>query len=85
MDDIEQTVIDYLRSRALQKSISEALDGSSRLMEMGVLDSLELMSLVTHMEQSYGVTLPDQEFIPENFETPRTIAALIRRVRTSAP
>jgi len=85
MDDIEQTVIDYLRSRALQKSISEALDGSSRLMEMGVLDSLELMSLVTHMEESYGVTLPDQEFIPENFETPRTIADLIRRVRTSAP
>lgn len=84
MDDIEQTVIDYLRSRALRNSTARALDGSSHLMEMGILDSLELMALVTHMEQFYGFTLPDGEFVPENFETPRSIAALIRRVKTGA-
>lgn len=84
MDDIEQSVIDYLRSRAVGKASSASLDGSSRLMETGILDSLELMSLVTHVEQAYGFSLPDEEFVPENFETPRTIADLIRRVKASA-
>lgn len=84
MDDVEQFVIDYLRSRTSSRSVSGALDGSSRLLESGLLDSLELMSLVTHLEQAYGFTLPDDEFVPENFETPRTIADMIRRV-TSRP
>lgn len=84
MDDVEQFVIDYLRSRTSSRSASGALDGSSRLLESGLLDSLELMSLVTHLEQAYGFTLPDDEFVPENFETPRTITDMIRRV-TSRP
>ena len=80
MNDVETFVIDYLRSRTLNRSASDALDGTSRLHESGLLDSLELMSLVTHLEQSYGFSLPDDEFVPENFETPRTIADMIRRV-----
>ncbi len=80
MNDVEQFVIDYLRSRALSRSTAGALDGASRLMESGILDSLELMSLVSHVEQAYGFTLPDEEFVPENFETPRAIADMIKRV-----
>lgn len=81
MDDVEQFVIDYLRSRALTRSTSGALDGASRLMESGILDSLGLMSLVNHVEAAYGFILPDDDFVPENFETPRTIAAMIKRLR----
>ena len=84
MDDTEQFVIDYLRSRSLHASRSAALDVNSRLMESGMLDSLELMSLVTHLEQAYSFSLPDEEFVPENFETPATIAKMVRRVRATA-
>jgi acyl carrier protein len=80
MDDVEQFVIEYLRSRTLNRSVSDALDSESPLMELGVLDSLGLMSLVSHVEQSYGFTLPDGDFVPENFETPRSIAAMIKRL-----
>jgi acyl carrier protein len=84
MDDVEQFVIEYLRSRSLTRSVSDALNGESRLMELGVLDSLGLMSLVSHVEQAYGFTLPDEEFAPENFETPRTIADMIKRIRAGS-
>jgi 2-hydroxymuconate-semialdehyde hydrolase len=80
MDDVEQFVIEYLRSRSVTRSVSEALDGESRLMELGVLDSLGLMSLVSHVEQAYGFTLPDADFVPENFETPRSITTMIKRL-----
>jgi acyl carrier protein len=84
MDDVEQFVIEYLQSRSLTRSTSGALNSDSKLMEAGMLDSLDLMSLVNHMEQAYGFTLPDDEFVPENFETPRSIAGMIKRVRAAA-
>lgn len=80
MDDVEQSVIEYFRSRAVGRSAAGALDSSFRLMESGLLDSMEIMSLVTHLEQAYGFALPDDEFVPENFETPGTIAQMVRRV-----
>lgn len=84
MDDVEQFVIDYLKSRSMTKATSDALNSDSRLMEMGVLDSLGLMSLVSHVEESYKFSLPDDEFAPENFETPATIAAMIKRLSAAA-
>jgi acyl carrier protein len=49
-------------------------------MESGLLDSMGIMSLVTHLEQTYSFALPDEEFVPENFETPSTIANMVKRV-----
>ena len=84
MDKHEQFVIDYLRTRPLTRTASGALDSDSRLVESGLLDSLELMSLVGHLEQVYGFTLPGEEFVPENFETPRSIANMIKRLSPGA-
>lgn len=83
MNDIEQVVIDYLKSRSVNRATSGALNSDTRLMEAGILDSLGLMSLLNHVEQAYGFTVPDDEFVPENFETPRTIANMIQRIRST--
>jgi len=80
MDNIEQSIIEYLRSRDVGSLPAGALDGSTRLMESGLLDSMGIMSLVTHLEQTYSFALPDEEFVPENFETPGTIANMVKRV-----
>lgn len=79
MDNVEQAVLDYLRSRPLTESQAGALNSETRLMESGILDSLELMALVSHVEQQYGFHLKDDEFAPENFATPRSVAEMIRR------
>jgi acyl carrier protein len=83
VDDIEQAVLGYLRSRPVAASEADTLNGETRLMESGILDSLELMSLVSHIEQQYGFNLRDDEYVPENFQTPRTIADMIRRAIAS--
>jgi acyl carrier protein len=48
-------------------------------MERGLLDSLELISLISHVEDVYGVTVPPGEYVPENFATARNIAEMIKR------
>jgi acyl carrier protein len=76
MDDIDQMVLDYLRSRPSAKSRASGLTGETRLMESGILDSLELMSLVTYLEERYRFNLPGNEYMPENFKTPRSVAEI---------
>ena len=81
MDDVEQLIVNYLSSRDLSES-SEPLTATSALMQRGLLDSLELMSLVHHLEETFGVRVPPDEYLPETFETPQSIANMVKRLRT---
>ena len=51
------------------------------LLEKGLLDSLSILKTVTFCEEQFGITIPDDEVLPDHFETVRTIAALVERVR----
>ena len=46
----------------------------------GILDSFDLLTLVTEIEANYGINIPLEEVIPENFETPETIYKLLRKL-----
>ena len=83
MDEIEQFIVEHLRSRDLGET-SEPLHATTKLMEKGVLDSLELMSLMHRLEEEYGIRVPAREYVPETFDTPRSIAAMVKRVRMAA-
>jgi acyl carrier protein len=50
------------------------------LIEQGILDSIEILNLVAFLEERFAITLPVEEFVPENFSTPAAIAALVGRL-----
>ncbi|MGV4988828.1 acyl carrier protein [Streptomyces sp. NPDC001709] len=49
------------------------------LIEKGILDSLGLLSLVTHLENSLGIQVDDGDIIPENLGTLRSIDQYVAR------
>lgn len=55
----------------------------TKLLSQGLLDSLLLMNLLAFLERKYGIQIPDEEIVPENFETPRAIRSLISRLATA--
>lgn len=55
----------------------EAIDD---LYEEGVLDSLDMVRLVTEIGIEFDVQIPAEELIPENFQNVNTIWALIERL-----
>jgi 2-hydroxymuconate-semialdehyde hydrolase len=64
--------------------VTELLDGSgddlqtdTPLLELGVLDSLSMMSLLQHVEKQYGIKVHEDEIVPENFETLERIADML--------
>ena len=50
------------------------------LVDDGILDSLDIVTLVTEIDAAYGVTIPAEEIIPENFNSAEALMALIRRL-----
>ena len=53
--------------------------GSGDFVEDGYLDSFDIISLVSQLEERYGIQIDGLDIVPENFCTVEAIAALIRK------
>jgi acyl carrier protein len=54
------------------------------LIENHVVDSLSLFMLVAFLEEQFGITVSDEELLPENFGTLGAIAGLIEKKRVAS-
>jgi acyl carrier protein len=62
----------------------ELLDGDPApddLIAVGFLDSLGVEQMVAFVEETFGVTFDDEDFVPENLASIDALAALIDRKR----
>lgn len=48
------------------------------------VDSLEVMNLVSQLEEGFGMMIPGDELVPENFKTLDDIVALLTRMGAGA-
>ncbi len=46
----------------------------------GILDSLDIVALITEINSTFDVSIPAEEIVPENFESVETLWALISRL-----
>ena len=52
-----------------------------RLVEDGILDSFDIVSIVAELDGALGVRIGAEELVPENFNSARALWALVRRHR----
>lgn len=45
----------------------------------GLLDSFDIISLVSMLEEKYGIKVDGQDIVPENFSSLDAIAALVKK------
>ena len=50
------------------------------LIDDGILDSLDIVTLVTEIDATLGVTIPAEEIVPENFNSAEALFALVERL-----
>jgi acyl carrier protein len=53
------------------------LGTSTRLLELGVLNSMEIVRLTAFIENRFGVAVPAEMTLAKNFETLTAIAAMV--------
>jgi acyl carrier protein len=67
---------------AILKDIHEDVDFEleDNLVDDGILDSLDIVTLITEINSEFGVSIPPEEIIPENFNSAEALFDLIQRL-----
>ncbi len=55
-------------------------ENTEGLIDDAILDSLDIVTLITEIDAQFGVVIPPEEIIPENFNSAQSIMALINRI-----
>jgi len=63
---------------------SPELDDDTELLGSGLIDSLSLVAAVTQLEARFGFTFMPESLVPETFETPATLHAVVVNDLTGA-
>ena len=72
---------EFIAEVAEQKGIGDISDEED-LTENGILDSLAIFRLIQFLEDTFGIRIPDEEILNENFES---IAGIGRFVNAKLP
>jgi acyl carrier protein len=68
-DDIRGCLIDIDVIRD-----DESLDPDESLFERGLIDSLGITILITHLEKKYAIRVPQHDLLPDHFDSINAIA-----------
>ena len=68
-------VIDILQELRPEFDITTSED----YIEDGMLDSFDVVSLVSMMDKEYGISIKGREIVPENFSSLAKIHALVKK------
>src|SRR5262249_44424935 len=78
-----EIVTAWIRSSAQARFPASEVDTQTNIIETGLLDSVEILYLVGFLEERFGIAVPVEEFVPENFTSARAITELVDRLSRS--
>lgn len=82
MSDIKAALRRYIEDNFIMGTGAAALGDADSFLEHHVLDSTGFLELITHLEETYGIRVGDDEMVPENLDSLDAVAAYIARKRT---
>lgn len=75
-DDIFNNLQNYIATEVLEGE-DVGLESDTPLLEIGVLNSIEIMSMVRYIEDEFNVTLPMKSIHAENFKNLDVISEMV--------
>ncbi len=56
-------------------------DACETLIDDGVLDSFAILSIVSELQDEFGITITPADIIPENFNSAKALWAMVERLQ----
>lgn len=78
MTNEEKIICDYFVARIFDNAEDHGLDEESLLLEWGILNSLQILSLVDFLENQFSIKIKPEDLRPENLATITAIAKMVR-------
>jgi acyl carrier protein len=78
-----ETVRDFVIENFLYGEDSMLKEDTSFL-EEGIIDSTGILELIAFLEETYGLTIRDEEYVPGNFDTLANVARFLERKLSAA-
>ena len=79
----DAAVVEGLRtfiSRQMLEGEDIGLTATTPLLELGILNSMEVLSLIAFIESRFEVVVPPDQILADNFKDLQTIAGLVTRL-----
>lgn len=74
----EDRIKELLASNLQWSGSWEEVDEDYPLLERRVIDSLGMITLISLLEEEFGVAIDDGDVVPSNFRTIKDIAGLVK-------
>lgn len=84
MNQLKTELRQYVIENFLFGQDSAVLTDDVSFLEQGLIDSTGVLEIVAHLEQTYRVSVEDEELIPLNFDSVNNLAAYVSR-KTGRP
>jgi len=75
--NVSHTLERFIVDELIMGDQQTRIDPDASLISSGVVDSLALLRLIAFVEEQFGVTVEDDEVMPENFETLNIIESFV--------
>jgi acyl carrier protein len=76
---VEEQIRQYVADNFLFSDDGYQLSDDASFLEEGIVDSTGVLELVMFVEETFNVTVEDEEILPENFDSVGQLAAYICR------
>jgi acyl carrier protein len=76
-----KTIRDFVIENFLFGDSTAVEDNGSSFLENGIIDSTGILELVTFLEETFEITIEDEELIPENLDSIENVVQFLERKR----
>jgi acyl carrier protein len=81
---LNKELLHFVRNELATGGDAATIDENTQLIDSGVIDSMALMRLISFVEERTSVRIPDEEVLPENFQSISDIQSLVDRLKSRA-
>jgi acyl carrier protein len=82
--EVKDEIKRYILETYLFTSDPSALGDEESFLDRGIIDSTGVLELIMFLEEQFGVTIADDELLPENLDSVNRVAAFVERKRAGA-
>ena len=83
---ITSQVRDFIIEQFLFNTDNGDLANDVSFLETGIVDSTGILEIIAFLEETYGISIEDEELVPENLDSVNNVVSFIeRKLRTPNP